>query len=138
MPAAAGGPDPTGMDVMLIVSNLKASLAFYEGLLHLPVVDATEGTAVLSSGGGRIILQQMAQMSPVERRVMHLQLRVRDVEAVYQELRRRGVTFAHRPRVIWPTDRDEVTVATCRDPDGHAVSLTEWRVRSTGHQSPSD
>jgi catechol 2,3-dioxygenase-like lactoylglutathione lyase family enzyme len=140
--AAAGGSsafDPGGMDVMLIVSNLKASLDFYEGMLHLPVVDATEGTAVLSSGGGRIILQQMAQMSPVERRVMHLQLRVRDVEGVYHDLRRRGVTFAHRPKVIWPTDRDEVTVATCRDPDGHAVSLTEWRVRRTGGPpSPSD
>jgi catechol 2,3-dioxygenase-like lactoylglutathione lyase family enzyme len=130
-----GGFDPTGMDVMLIVSSLKASLAFYEGMLHMPVLDQTEGTAVLSSGGGRIILQQMAEMSPVERRVMHLQLRVRNVEAVYHELRRRGVTFAHRPRVVWPTDRDEVTVATCRDPDGHAVSLTEWRVRSTGSSS---
>jgi catechol 2,3-dioxygenase-like lactoylglutathione lyase family enzyme len=139
---AAGGSsafDPGGMDVMLIVSSLKTSLAFYEGMLHLPVVDATEATAVLSSGSGRIILQQMAQMSPVERRVMHLQLRVRNVEAVYQDLRRRGVTFAHRPKVIWPTDRDEVTVATCRDPDGHAVSLTEWRVRRAGGPpSPSD
>ena len=134
----ASGAELGGLDVMLIVSNLKASLHFYEGLLHLPVLDATESSAVLSTGGGQIILQQMAQMSPVDRRVMRLQLRVKNVEAMYQELRRKGVTFAHRPKAFWPTDRDEVMVATCHDPDGHAVSLTEWRLRNPGPKSSSD
>lgn len=130
--AAATGPGPgaMGMDVMLMVSDLETSLSFYHGLLRLPVLDSTATTAVLSYGGGQIILQEKPDMSPVERRVMHLHIRVKDVEAVQRDLRAKGVTFAHRPTVIRPTDRHEIIVATCHDPDGHAVSLTEWRDRS--------
>ncbi len=124
------------MGIMLIVSDLARSLRFYQGLLDFEAVDTTSGGAVLAYGGGRILLRQVADMSPVDRRVVHLHVQVPDVEAAYRELRARGVEFVHRPRVMSRGDKLELWAATFRDPDGHAIALTQWRDRQGApHQS---
>jgi catechol 2,3-dioxygenase-like lactoylglutathione lyase family enzyme len=123
----ASGPELRAMGIMLIVSDLGRSLHFYGHTLGFAVVDQTAGSAVLTNGGGRILLRQVADMSPVDRRVVHLHIPVADVEASYQELRTKGVEFVHRPRVMSRLDRSEMWAATFRDPDGHAIALTQWR-----------
>jgi resuscitation-promoting factor RpfA len=127
-------PKPAGdgraMGVMLIVSDLTRSVAFYRELPGVTVVDHTSGSAVLSYGGGRILLRQVADMSPVDRRVVHLHIEVADVEETYQGLKAKGIEFVHRPRVMSRGDRLEVSAATFRDPDGHAIALTHWRTRT--------
>jgi resuscitation-promoting factor RpfA len=125
--ATPTGPELLAMGIMLIVSDLGRSLHFYGGTLGFAVVDQTAGSAVLTNGGGRILLRQVADMSPVDRRVVHLHIPVTDVESSYQELRRKGVDFVHRPRVMSRLDRSEMWAATFRDPDGHAIALTQWR-----------
>jgi resuscitation-promoting factor RpfA len=119
-----------GIGMMLIVSDLPVSLHFYRDLLGLHAVDVTDRTAELTFGGGRLLLCLVADMSPVNRRVEHLHLDVPDVEAAYHDLRAKGVEFPHAPRVITTrADGSELLAATFRDPDGHAVALTQWRER---------
>ena len=89
-------------------------------------------SAVLSRGGGRILLRQVADTSPADRPVVHLHVEVADVESAYQDLRARGVEFVHRPRVTNRGDRLDLWAATFRDPDGHVVALTQWRDRRAG------
>jgi catechol 2,3-dioxygenase-like lactoylglutathione lyase family enzyme len=106
------------------------SLHFYRDLLGLQAVDVTDRTAELAFGGSRLLLCLVADMSPVNRRVEHLHLDVPDVEAAYHQLRAKGVEFPYAPRVITTrADGSELLAATFRDPDGHAVALTQWRER---------
>jgi len=122
--------DTPGMGIMLIVSDLARSLRFYQEMLDFTLVDTNSGSAVLAYRGGRILLRRVVDMSPVDRRVVHLHIQVPDVDGAYKELKRKGIEFVHRPRVANRGDRLELWAATFRDPDGHAIALTQWRERA--------
>jgi catechol 2,3-dioxygenase-like lactoylglutathione lyase family enzyme len=117
------------MGIMLLVADLDRSLAFYRDTLEFDVIDSAPGGAVLAYGGGRLLLRPQADMSPVDRRVIHLHIEVPDVDAAYQGLRAKGVEFAHKPRVLSRGDKLELWAARFRDPDGHGIALTQWRDR---------
>jgi catechol 2,3-dioxygenase-like lactoylglutathione lyase family enzyme len=123
------GGEP-GVGLMLFVSDLGRSLRFYRETLNFTVTHHNTSSAVLTYGGGRVVLRRVIDMSPVDRRVVHLHVDVPDVDAAYQELRSKGVEFVHRPRVMTRSDRLELWAATFRDPDGHAIALTQWRERA--------
>jgi catechol 2,3-dioxygenase-like lactoylglutathione lyase family enzyme len=117
------------VSVTLIVADLRRSLTFYRDLLGLTEIDSGVGSAVLASGNARILLRQVADTRPVDRRVVHLNLEVDDVHEAYERLRREGVEFMHPPRVVNQGEQLEQWAATLRDPDGHAIALTRWEVR---------
>ncbi len=123
------GPARPGMGIMLVVSDLNRSVAFYHDTLGFELADSAPGGAVLAYGGGRLVLRPQADMSPVDRRVIHLHIEVPDVEVAYQELRAKGVDFVHKPRVLSRGDKLELWAARFRDPDGHGIALTQWRDR---------
>jgi catechol 2,3-dioxygenase-like lactoylglutathione lyase family enzyme len=125
----AGEATPQAMGVMLIVSNLDRSVSFFRDVLEFAIVDQNAGSAVLAYGGGRVLLRRVADMSPVDRRVVHLHINVPDVDSAYARLRGKGVEFLRRPAVVNRGDRLELWAATLRDPDGHAIALTQWRPR---------
>jgi catechol 2,3-dioxygenase-like lactoylglutathione lyase family enzyme len=133
-PVAPSPLDGAGaMGIMLVVSDLARSVRFYRDLVGMSVVDQAANAAVLSYGGGRVVLRQLADMSPVDRRVSHLHIKVPDVEAAYRELVSRGVQFVHVPRAITLGERLDLWAATFRDPDGHDIALTQWRDKDPGH-----
>jgi catechol 2,3-dioxygenase-like lactoylglutathione lyase family enzyme len=117
------------VSVTVIVSDLRRSLTFYRDLLGLTEIDGGMGSAILVSGNARILLRQVADTRPVDRRVVHLNLEVDDVHEAYERLRREGVEFMHAPRVVNQGEQLEQWAATLRDPDGHAIALTHWEVR---------
>ena len=80
------------MGAMLVVSDLARSVRFYRDLVGFAVVDRRPTRRCSSYGGGRVLLRQLADMSPVDRRVVHLHISVSDVEAAYRELRGKGVS----------------------------------------------
>jgi catechol 2,3-dioxygenase-like lactoylglutathione lyase family enzyme len=125
------GPDADAqaMGIMLVVSDLVRSERFYRDKVGFSVVDSGANVVVLAYGEGRILLRQLADMSPVDRRVSHLHLRVPDVDSSYRDLKARGVEFVHRPRVTSRGDKLDLWAATFRDPDGHDIALTQWRAR---------
>jgi catechol 2,3-dioxygenase-like lactoylglutathione lyase family enzyme len=125
------GSDVNGqaMGMMLVVSDLNRSLRFYRDLVGFSVVDRGANVAVLAYGGGRVLLRQLADMSPVDRRVAHLHISVSDVDASYKDLKDRGIEFVHRPRVTSRGEKLDLWAAIFRDPDGHDIALTQWRAR---------
>jgi catechol 2,3-dioxygenase-like lactoylglutathione lyase family enzyme len=114
---------------MLIVSDLDRSLRFYSEKLGFTVVYSASGSAAVEYGGARILLQHMADFSGIDRRVGHLHIQVPDVEAAYEDLVAKGVTFSHRPKQVSRSYELELWKAAFRDPDGHGIALTEWRRR---------
>ena len=118
-----------GVSVTLIVSDLQRSRRFYRDVLGLAELDSSPGSAVLASGEARVVLRRVADMPPVDRRVVHLNLEVPDVYEAYERLREQGVEFVHRPRVVPQGEQLELCSATFRDPDGHAIALTRWELR---------
>lgn len=120
------------MGITLIVSDLSRSLRFYTGMLGFTVIDRASGSAVLGYGPARVLLRQVADMSPVDQRMVRVHIQVPDVEAAYRTLKARGASFAHRPRMTNRGERLDLWAATLRDPDGHDIELTQWRPRAGG------
>jgi catechol 2,3-dioxygenase-like lactoylglutathione lyase family enzyme len=116
--------------ITMLVADVGRSVAFYRDLLGFDELDSGRGNAVLASGSTRIVLRMADDLTPGNRRLTHLNLEVDDLDGVYRQLQERGVTFTYAPRVVNRGERLELWAAAFRDPDGHAINLTEWRSRS--------
>ncbi len=75
------------------------------------------------------MLREIPEVSPITRRLVHLNLEVGDVIAVYENLRAKGVKFTYAPRAVNRGAKLELWAAAFRDPDGHGIALTQWRSR---------
>lgn len=121
-----------GVGITLLVTDLDRSVRFYCDMLGFIKIDGAEGNAVLTSGGTRVVLRAIRDVPPVNRRLVHLNLEVSNLDAVYEDLRSKGVRFTYAPRAVNRGERLELWAAAFRDPDGHGIALTQWRTRSTG------
>ncbi|GIG92816.1 VOC family protein [Plantactinospora endophytica] len=132
-PARLGGSGPiAGVGITLLVTDLERSIAFYRDLLGFFEIDGGEGNAILASGATRLVLRAIREVAPINRRLVHLNLEVNDVTAVYEELLAKGVKFTYAPRAVNRGAKLELWAAAFRDPDGHGIALTQWRSRATG------
>jgi catechol 2,3-dioxygenase-like lactoylglutathione lyase family enzyme len=106
--------------VMLAVSQLEASLAFYRDTLQMKVQHAGGDFAFLDGGGVTISLRATKDLKPMgdDRRV-ELVLGVEDIDAAYARLKGLGVAFRLEPRVV----TGDQLAADFRDPDGHVLSI---------------
>jgi resuscitation-promoting factor RpfA len=116
----------TGITVTLLISNLPRSIIFYRDVLGFREIDAGRGTAVLEFGDARVLLRVVERAKSTQRLVQML-LEVPDVDATYESLLARGVTFMHRPRRIGQYEQLELRAAAFRDPDGHGIAIAQWR-----------
>lgn len=126
-PAVAGSIQ--GVGITLLVTDLDRSRAFYHDLLGFYEIDGGPGNFVLASGDTRLVLRTAQELTPVNRRHVHLNLEVGDVDAVYRELKVRGVKFTYAPRVVNHGERLELWAAAFKDPDGHGIAVIEWKAR---------
>ncbi|MDG4832751.1 VOC family protein [Solwaraspora sp. WMMD1047] len=118
-----------GVGITLLVADLDRSVAFYRDMLGFLEIDGGEGNAVLASGATRIVLRAIRDVAPINRRLVHLNLDVDDVEAAHAELKAKGVRFTYAPRAVNRGAKLELWAAAFRDPDGHGIALTQWRDR---------
>lgn len=116
-----------GVGVTLIVTDLQRTIDFYRDKLGFHVLDRSASSAVLASGTTRLMVRCVPDMPRVDRRVVHLNLEVGDVEAVYAELLTKDVKFIHRPRPVARGEHMELWAAAFRDPDGHGIALIKWQ-----------
>lgn len=128
-PARSSGA-VNGVGITMLVADVGRSVEFYRDLLGFHELDSGRGNAVLASGSTRIVLRKVDDLTSGNRRLTHLNLEVDDLDSVYRQLQERGVTFTYAPRVVNRGERLELWAAAFRDPDGHAINLTEWRSRS--------
>jgi catechol 2,3-dioxygenase-like lactoylglutathione lyase family enzyme len=128
-PADAAAPI-SGVGFTLLVTDLERSLEFYRDRLGFDEVDRGSGNAVLASGATRLVLREVTGAAPMNRRLVHVNLEVDDIQGAYERLRDSGVRFTYAPRVVNRGSKLDVWAAAFRDPDGHGVALTQWRTRS--------
>jgi catechol 2,3-dioxygenase-like lactoylglutathione lyase family enzyme len=128
-PSARPGPSGAihGVGITVLVTNLDQSVAFYRDMLGFFEIDRGPGSAVLASGDTRLVLRTVHDLSAPAGRLVYLNLEVGDVEAVYQELKAKGVVFVHAPRAVNRGDKLELWSATFTDPDRHNIAISQWR-----------
>jgi catechol 2,3-dioxygenase-like lactoylglutathione lyase family enzyme len=123
----AAGATIHGVGLTFLVRDLGRSVAFYRDMLGFLEIDGGERNAILASGDTRMVLREIKDASPVNRRLVHLNLEVGDVMTVYEDLRAKGVRFTYPPRVVNRGAKLELWAAAFRDPDGHGIAITQWR-----------
>ena len=105
--------------VTLIVTNLEASLGFYQTLGLTPIVLAVPRYArlTLPEGDTTLSLEVTGEAKVPSRTQLYLECA--DLDKVYEELKNRGLVFEQAP-----VDMDYLwREAHLRDPDGHQVRL---------------
>jgi catechol 2,3-dioxygenase-like lactoylglutathione lyase family enzyme len=121
----------------LTVDSVARSLEFYSGKLGLHVEwKALPAFAMLRIGAGTIGLLAMeearkegvVEMTAEQKRALHVEFSSDDLDALYEELKAKGVAF-HQP----PHDEPWERAMTAFDPDGYAVEFAQGR---RGHNSP--
>ncbi|MFB9359371.1 VOC family protein [Actinoplanes nipponensis] len=128
-PSARPGPAGAihGVGITVLVTDLQRSVAFYREMLGFYEIDTGSGSAVLASGDTRLVLRTVRDLSGVAGRQIYLNLEVGDVEAVYEELKRKGAKFVHGPRPVNRGEKLELWAAAFHDPDEHNIAITQWR-----------
>jgi len=119
--------------VRLLVSDLQACLSFYQDVLGLEPLWADKDGHYASFRTGDIVLALSRKRSMAEavgstgkperadtQDAAALIMAVNDVDAVYQELAARGVSF-----ITEPLDRSHWGIRTAhfRDPDGNLIEI---------------
>lgn len=114
--------------VSLVVADTQRALAFYHGLLGLPVDHGRPELgfpgAWLNVAGQQIHLLEVPNVDPVEGRPehggrdRHLAFHVPDLDAFAQRLQQAGLSFTR--------SKSGRQALFCRDPDGNACELIQW------------
>jgi catechol 2,3-dioxygenase-like lactoylglutathione lyase family enzyme len=110
--------------VLIGVTDLERSLAFYRDALGLTVQLAAGEFAFLDGGGVTLALRRVADLAGATEGRTELVFHVEDIDAACASLRSRGVTFRVEPRVV----TGDQLAADFRDPDGHVLSIFGPRV----------
>lgn len=118
----------------LTVESVARSVGFYGGILGLEVGYVSEPAfAMIKVGGdlaGSIGLLSVEEArkegaeesTPAQKRAIHVEFTTDDLDALYEELTAKGMTF-HEP----PHDEPWERVMTGFDPDGYSVEIAQGR-----------
>ncbi|SRR5258708_4248857 len=106
--------------IMLGVTDLEQSLAFYHDKLGLAVKMHLAELALLEAGPIMLGLSQgLGRTNPQKAGATEVVFAVGNVRAAHAALVEKGVTFVREPTQTTPTD----WAAHFRDPDGHLFSV---------------
>ena len=105
---------------VLVVNDLAVSAAYFIDKLGFERDFAVPGREFLSFGNFQVILHEFPDAMPARATGAHAfaaYARVRDVDALYADLKARGADFGEEPH-SWPWGMREFLVVT---PDGHRI-----------------
>ena len=116
--------------VMIVVSDMTRSVAFYRDLLGLAIKFETNewtefqtgSTTLALHGGGTPKDTQGSDRGTKYAGTCSIGFNVKDLEETFKELKQKGVQF-----VMPPTQREGegIQLAVCLDPDGLPVSFAQ-------------
>lgn len=112
--------------VILRVSDLDASVAFWSEKVGLSVLFGGGPFVFLDGGGVQLALNQAQRELETDSSLTELVIEVDDVRATYHKLSGRGVPFEVVLRPVTEDGDRELLAAHFRDPDGHVASVTGW------------
>ncbi len=111
--------------MILRVTDLDASVAFYRDLVGLELISETPGFVFFDGGSIQIALNVNPD-EPTDETSTELVLEVDDVSSTVKEMEDRGIEFEVPLRPV-TTAGDRTRHAThFRDPAGHFWSVTGW------------
>lgn len=120
--------------VILRVSNMARSVAFYRNGVGMTVQSANDEFAALDGGGVTLLLNKPERPPGGESAglasLTEIVLEVPDVRSAYEAFKARGVAFRVDPRPVTSDGSRDLLAADFRDPDGHVLSLTGWVPRA--------
>ena len=119
--------------IILRVTDLQKSIAFYRDQVGLSVQSATPEFAVLDGGGGiTVMLNQVAVAAPSSglAALTEIVFESPDVMAAYTAMKARGIVFRVAPRMVTTDGARDLLASDFRDPDGHVLSITGWVPRA--------
>ncbi len=106
--------------VMLGVTDVDRSLAFYHGTLGMAVQFQSPGFTFLNGGGVTLALSRpLAEARAAAPGAVEIVFSVANVRAAHASLAARGVEFHQAPRQVTP----DSWAANFVDPDGHQLSI---------------
>ena len=109
----------------LAVSDLEASVDFYENKLGLPLLfRAPPQMAFFDINGIRLML---SEAEDVPRGGPIVYFSVENIDAAYKDLGAAGVNCVREPLLTHKTEDGELWLAFFKDPDGHTLALMEER-----------
>ena len=111
--------------LILRVSDLDASIAFWTGKVGLELAGRGGTFAFIDGGGAQLVLNQIDER-PDDASLTEIVLGTDDVRAAYDELTARGVPFEVELRPVTSDGKHELWAAHFRDLDGHLASVTGW------------
>lgn len=125
----------------LTVQSVERAIEFYSGKLGLTVENNASPSfaliRVMGNHGGTIGLLSLHESqkdgvepsTPEQKRAIHVEFSTDDLDALFEELKLKGVHF-HAPPHDEPWERS----MTAFDPDGHSVEFAQGR---RGHNATS-
>jgi catechol 2,3-dioxygenase-like lactoylglutathione lyase family enzyme len=128
-PPGSGPRGGAGVDASLPVADLARSLRFYRDALGFAVAHTSSGSAIVEAEGLRILLDHVEDAAARTPRSGTIHLQVADIRATCDALRRRGVTLVEPPAAVNDGERMQLWRARLLDPDGHEITIIEWRHR---------
>ena len=117
--------------IILRVTDLKASVAFYRDRVGLPLQSTFDEFAVFDGGDAvTLMLQQVTRKSNAPNSGLsaftEVVLETEDVMRSYAEMKARGVVFSREPFAATTDGSRVLYAANFKDPDGHVLSITGW------------
>lgn len=112
--------------VILLVSNMQASIKFYKDTLGLPLKSKSKDWTEFFQDGTVVALHPMRRKSLVGSSAgMLVGFMVSDMDATVKELKAKKVKFFKKPK-----DEPFGKHAIIEDPDGHLISIAEIKTKS--------
>lgn len=106
--------------IVLGVTNLSTSIAFYRDKLGLPIVNQTANLAMVSASSVTLMLSEnLGRAIKPATSSVEIVFPLESVSAAHDLLIQKGCEFTGLPREVAPGS----FAATLRDPDGHMLTL---------------
>ena len=109
------------MQILVPVTDLDRAVAFYQGVLELPLLFRFPGNAFFDAAGVRLYLARPTE--PGYAGPATLYFRVADVTATLALLESRGVAVRERPEIVFQDAAYDLWLAFVADPDGNNIGL---------------
>ena len=107
--------------ILVPVSDVDRSVAFYQDVLGLPVLMRFPGIAFMDAAGVRLYLATVPQADFQGRATIYFW--VDDVTASLAGLVERGAVAREAPSIVWEAPDYDFWLAFVADPDGNNIGL---------------
>jgi predicted enzyme related to lactoylglutathione lyase len=118
------GPRIEGIgQIAVTVSDLDRAVAFYQGVLRLPLLFQFPGLAFFDCGGVRLMLSRPEKPELAGTSILYY--RVPSIQAAASALEAQGITLLERPSVVHRDARHELWLAFLQDSEGNHLGLMQ-------------